>query len=108
MEVTLTPEMRAFVDRVVRDGTYGSAADVLRAGVAALMRQERVEELDAGSLEAIYPGLLQKIRGGLADAPITQPEDRRGFFADFNGEEIPGAESSGTLGSEISNLKFQI
>jgi len=91
MEVTLTPEMRAFVDRVVRNGTYGSTADVLRAGVAALMRQERVEELDAGSLEAIYPGLLQKIRGGLDHSFDESGSVGRDIFADFEPGSLPEA-----------------
>jgi putative addiction module CopG family antidote len=89
MEVTLTPEMRAFVDRMVRDGTYGSAADVLRAGLAALMRQERVEELDAGSLEAIYPGLLQKIRGGLDHSLNATGSIGRDIFADYDAGSVP-------------------
>jgi putative addiction module CopG family antidote len=87
MEVTLTPEMRAFVDRLVRDGSYGSAADVIRAGVAALMRQERVEELDAGSLEAIYPGLLQKIRGGLEHS--SDGSVGLDAFADYEPGSVP-------------------
>jgi putative addiction module CopG family antidote len=89
MEVTLTPEMRAFVDRMVRDGTYGSAADVVRAGLAALMRQERVEELDAGSLEAIYPGLLQKVRGSLDHSSDLNGHIGKDLFADYEQSRVP-------------------
>ncbi|HNQ90807.1 MAG TPA: type II toxin-antitoxin system ParD family antitoxin [Verrucomicrobiota bacterium] len=38
MNVSLTPELRAAVDRRVRSGSYANASDVHRAGLRALER----------------------------------------------------------------------
>jgi antitoxin ParD1/3/4 len=39
--VVLTDDEAAFVDKLVSNGSYGSADEVLRAGVEALRRQDR-------------------------------------------------------------------
>ena len=40
MNISLTPELKASVDRRVRSGLYGNASDVIRAGLRALWREE--------------------------------------------------------------------
>ena len=41
--VSLTPELKAFIERRVRSGRYGNASDVVRAGLRALDREEMGE-----------------------------------------------------------------
>ena len=50
MNVSLTPEFEAFVNEKVKRGSYGSASEVVRAGLRLL--QERDAEL-AARLEAL-------------------------------------------------------
>jgi antitoxin ParD1/3/4 len=40
MNVSLTKELRAFVERRVKSGRYGNSSDVIRAGLRALNREE--------------------------------------------------------------------
>lgn len=43
MNVSLTPELKAFIDRRIRSGLYGNGSDVVRAGLRALVREETAE-----------------------------------------------------------------
>jgi putative addiction module CopG family antidote len=43
MNVSLTPELRAFIARRIRSGLYGNGSDVVRAGLRALVREEAAE-----------------------------------------------------------------
>src|SRR6266496_4013731 len=38
--ISLTPELKAFIDSRVRSGLYGNSSDVIRAGLRALVREE--------------------------------------------------------------------
>ena len=43
MNVSLTPELKDFVQRRIRSGLYGNGSDVVRAGLRALVREEMAE-----------------------------------------------------------------
>ena len=43
MNVSLTPELKAFIERRVRSGLYGNGSDVVRAGLRALVREEMAQ-----------------------------------------------------------------
>ena len=57
MNVLLTPELKAGVNRRVRSGLYGNASDVIRAGLRALSREETRDNLK--EFEQIMAGLPQ-------------------------------------------------
>lgn len=68
--VSLGPHFAAFVDRQVYEGRYGSASDVIRAGLRLL------EEREAG-LAALRAALMEGEESGVA-APL----DIEAFLAD--------------------------
>ncbi len=43
MNVSLTPELKAFIERRIRSGLYGNGSDVVRAGLRALAREEMAD-----------------------------------------------------------------
>jgi antitoxin ParD1/3/4 len=43
MNISLTPELKAFIERHTRSGLYGNGSDVVRAGLRALAREEMAE-----------------------------------------------------------------
>ncbi len=62
--IVLTEQQSAFVDRMVAEGTYQNASEVLREGLRRLQREEETwEKAKAGVLE----GLEQIRRGETVD-----------------------------------------
>ena len=61
MNVSLTPELKASIERRVRSGMYGNASDVVRAGIRALGREEMAASYDE----------WRKIAAKLPQEPIT-------------------------------------
>ena len=66
--ISLTPELKQFVNERVRSGLYGNASDVHRAGLRALVREEtaasvkRFEEIMATlPQDPITPEIEQEI-----------------------------------------------
>ena len=72
MNISLTPELQAFVSARVATGQYQSASEVVRAGLR-LLEQDELER------EAARVDIRQKIAAGLKQA-------RRGELLD--GEEV--------------------
>src|SRR5687768_2630837 len=87
MEIALTPDMQRFVDDKVRVGRYESAQDVIRAGLAILMQQDAIESLPTEELEAIYPGLQEKLAEGLRDLREGRVTDGEAFFDQLDRED---------------------
>ena len=67
MNVSITPELEAFVEKVVKSGRYGTASEAVREGLRLL--EER---------EARLTRLKQDIEDGAASGP-----GREGSFADI-------------------------
>jgi antitoxin ParD1/3/4 len=92
MNVSLSPEMRKFVEDRVSAGDYASPEEVIRAGLASLMQRERLARLPVDDLEAAFPGLREKISTGLKEADAGNVADGEAFFDRLEREdETPGA-----------------
>ena len=81
--VSLTPELKAFIDERVRSGLYGNSSDVIRAGLRALIREElgpslrQFDEIMAGlPQEPITPEIEQGIEGDIRAARATRKPKR--------------------------------
>ena len=68
--VSLGPHFAGFVDRKVKEGRYGSASDVIRAGLRLLEERE-------ANLAALQAALIEGEESGLA-----QPLDVEAFLAE--------------------------
>lgn len=66
MNVSLTPELEAFVTKKVESGLYGSQSEVVREGLRLLLERDRLTEARVDELRAeIATGLEQARRGEL-------------------------------------------
>lgn len=61
MNISVTPELKAFIERRIRSGLYGNGSDVVRAGLRALAREEAAEHYRR----------FQEIVATLPNDPIT-------------------------------------
>lgn len=76
--ITLTDQLAAFVDEQIASGRYGSANDVVRAGLSLL--EEREARLQA---------LRAAIDEGLASGP-ARPFDKDDFLAEMRRKHAAG------------------
>ena len=88
MNVSLTPELERFVNQRLRSGMYGSASEVIRAGLRLLKEREKLVEARLAELrQEIAVGIEQADRGELVEgaelfaklrrkAPKTSPRTR--------------------------------
>ena len=91
MNVSLSPEVQSLVEELVRSGRFASPEDVIHAGLASLMQQERLARVPVGELEQSVPGLRQKVATGLAEARAGKTGDGEAFFDALDREdETPG------------------
>lgn len=68
MNVSLTPELEAFVSSRISSGRYQSASEVVRAGLRLLEQEELEREVARRDIEQkIALGLEQARRGELLD-----------------------------------------
>lgn len=78
MNVNLTPELEALVQRKVASGLYNNQSEVVREALRLLALQDKVREDHAKGLrKALAEGLAQADRGELLDGDQVVAEVRR-------------------------------
>jgi antitoxin ParD1/3/4 len=77
MNVNLTPELEALVQRKVASGLYNNQSEVVREALRLLAEQDRVREAEIGRLQAaLARGLAEADRGELLDGEQVREEIR--------------------------------
>jgi Arc/MetJ-type ribon-helix-helix transcriptional regulator len=91
MNLSLPAEIQRAIDERVKSGSYQCAEDVVAAAVISLGQRERVSQLNASELEAIYPGMKSRIIEGLTASRAGKLSDGEAFFEELEREdaEIP-------------------
>ena len=90
MNVSLTQELEDMVKDKVRGGLYGSASEVIRAGLRLLREQDQLREIRLAELrKEVAVGIEQAERGEVTACETG--EDLRGFFDDIKarGRRLP-------------------
>lgn len=78
MNVNLTPELEALIQRKVASGLYNNQSEVVREALRLLAEHDRLREAHAAGLrKALAEGLAQADRGELLDGPGVVAEVRR-------------------------------
>jgi antitoxin ParD1/3/4 len=78
MNVNLTPELEALVQRKVASGLYNNQSEVVREALRLLAEQDKLREAHHKELRAaLAEGLAQADRGELRDGPKVVAEVRR-------------------------------
>jgi antitoxin ParD1/3/4 len=78
MNVNLTPELEALVQRKVQSGLYNNQSEVVREALRLLEAQDRIRDAHTVRLqEALADGLAQADRGELLDGPQVVAEVRK-------------------------------
>ena len=78
MNVNLTPELEALVQRKVASGLYNNQSEVVREALRLYFEQDRLREAHATQLrQALAEGLAQADRGELLDGADVVGELRK-------------------------------
>lgn len=78
MNVNLTPELEALVQRKVASGLYNNQSEVVREALRLLVEQDRIREERTGELRAsLAKAISHANRGDLVDGPAAVAQVRR-------------------------------
>ena len=94
MNLVLTPEMQEYVEGEVRSGRFRSADEVVQAALTVYLQRERLARLPPDELDAVFPGIRERIATGLAEARAGRVSDGEAFFESLEQED--GSESDPT------------
>jgi Arc/MetJ-type ribon-helix-helix transcriptional regulator len=87
MNLSLSPEILKLIDSRIRSGNYGTPEEVIAAAITNLDQQERITQSDGAELEALFPGIREKLAEGLAAARAGDVVDGEEFFDQLEREE---------------------
>lgn len=76
MNVDLTQELEALIQRKVESGLYKNQSEVVSAALRLLVEQDRAREAHVGLRRALDEGLAQAKRGELLEGPEVIAELR--------------------------------
>jgi Arc/MetJ-type ribon-helix-helix transcriptional regulator len=83
MHIQLTkPELQNFVEEQVRRGYFASPSEVIEAGLAQLMLDSKLPELDEETLAAIEHAEAQHARGECRDWKEVSAELRKKYMGE--------------------------
>lgn len=72
MNVNLTPELEALIQRKVESGLYNNQSEVVREALRLLEEQDRLREAHLGKLRvAVAESLVQADRGRLQEGQVV-------------------------------------
>ena len=71
MNISLTPELKALVERKVSSGRYQSASEVIREALRALEKEDRMRELRLDELRRDLDLGLEDLKAGRS-SPVTK------------------------------------
>ncbi len=80
MTLTVRPQLEQFIKDQVETGRFGSAEEVVEAGLARLMLDPALDVLDEQDQIDIQKSLEQMDRGELIDSSIVHAEMRRKYL----------------------------
>lgn len=87
MPVSLSPETQKLIEDRMKDAGFVSADEFVRAAIFSLDQQDWLRRASTVELEAMYPGIREKIAEGIADAEAGRLTDGEEFFAELEREE---------------------
>jgi antitoxin ParD1/3/4 len=92
VNVNLTPELEALVQRKVASGLYNNQSEVVREALRLLAEQDRLCEAHLGSLRgALAESLVQADRGRLRDGPRVVADVRQSLRRTKKSDKKRGA-----------------
>jgi Arc/MetJ-type ribon-helix-helix transcriptional regulator len=80
MNATLRPQFERFIDEQVKAGHFRSPAELIEAGIARLMVDPPVDELDDQDRAAIAESMSQMERGEVHDFKAIADTIRQKFL----------------------------
>lgn len=87
MNRALAPGIWRLIEKRVKSGRYATADEVILAAMTSLDQHDHIADLGPGEIDAVFPGLREKLAHGLADAKAGRLSDGEAFFDELEAED---------------------